>query len=209
MKETQDMSVDPAKAAGERTSGPESGASEVSLSAADAFLEKILKNYTSCYDIERISPAEDYLTARAQFHEHQSGYVLVRRAEMWSADRHEYVWFYRIPELTQELFRTCMERTLAESQAYVKPEAGHMCSNVVAIFICERVQPEAEAALRKYRYRKSFQFSLKGWMEVHAAAVGMEADAVTANSAARATQQFLESLLHPRTKKRFSLGRRS
>ena len=55
------------------------------------FLDKILKSYAPYYDIEILEDAEGPLVARAAYHEHGSGYLLSKKAVLYTADKHEYV----------------------------------------------------------------------------------------------------------------------
>ncbi|MBQ7536265.1 MAG: hypothetical protein IJT43_11695 [Stomatobaculum sp.] len=158
-------------------------------------LEKILSAYSQWYDIDRMSGEDAPFAAYAEFHEHQSGYMLVRKAEMWSADRHEYVYFFTMPHLTAEGFRSGMEEVLRRGLEKVDPVPGHMCSGIVGIFICDSADEEAVKLLKKYRWRKSFQFSLRGWAEAHTALALTGEGAVVSNAAGRNTAGLLKKLL--------------
>lgn len=168
-----------------------------------ALLTRVLKAYSPYYDVECCEAADAPLAATAVFHEHGSGYVLFKTAEMWSADRHEYVYIFSIPHLTKELYERCLTqaRTLGESQ--INPVKGHMSSFIVAEFLCDSADIDAVRALKKCRIRKSFQFSLKGWMEVHTALIELGKVSVTANPAGQNTAKFLKNVLHPRVKRNF------
>lgn len=173
----------------------------------ESFAEKLLSVYSQWYDITRRPPEDQPLIAYAEFHEHESGYMLVRKAEMWSADRHEYVYIYSLPHLDPETFRSLMEQTVQMGLQKVDPVSGHMCSGIVAVFLCDSADPEAEKLVKKYRFRKSFQFSLRGWAEAQAVLALTGERAVTANAAARNTAELLKSLLVPKKKKQpFSFG---
>lgn len=57
--------------------------------------------------------------------------------------------------------------------------------------------------VKRCRMRKSFQFSLKGWMEVHTAMIGVGMEPVVAgNPDGRKTVEFLKSLLFPKKVKK-------
>lgn len=167
----------------------------------DSLLEKILDHYSSCYDITRPGEEELPLVATADFHEQQTGYVLIRKAEMWSADRHEYAFFYSVPKLTVDIFNELIAKTRALGEPKVNPESGHMSSNIVAIFLCDSADEAAVKALRKYHYRKSFRFSFLGWMELHTALVDLSSGEAFSNGAGRNNAKFLRSLLKSRAKK--------
>lgn len=163
--------------------------------------DKLLRVYANWYDIERCSEAEAPMFASAEFHEHQTGYALIKKAEMWSADKHEYAYFFSMPKLTLELFNDCMAKAKALGEAKIDPEDGHMCSYVVAAFLCDEADPDAVKALKRYRYRKSFHFSLKGWMEIHAAMMERGKDSIIANADGRNTAKFLKNMLQKKQRK--------
>lgn len=170
------------------------------------FINRILKCYEPYYDIDLIdlSEKDGYLKATADFHEQQHGFVLVRRAKMWSASRHEYCFIYSVPRLTLSVFSECVENAKTLGQKKVDPIPGHMCSNVVALFVCDEADPEAVKALKKYRYIKNFNFSFNGWMEMHTALASLSDDIFESNVAGKASAHFLKSLIHPMQKKRRS-----
>ena len=159
------------------------------------YVEKLLSAYSQWYDITRMPAEEAPLAACAEYHEHQTGYMLVRKAEMWSADRHEYVYIFTLPHLSAENFRSCMEEALRRGLEKVDPVPGHMCSGIVGVFICGSADAEAVKLLKKYRWRKSFQFSLRGWAEAHTALALTGESAVASNAAGRNTAGLLKKLL--------------
>ena len=72
-----------------------------------------------------------------------------------------------------------------------------MVTRLVAVFLCDNAQEAALERVKKCRLYKSFQFSLKGWMEFHSVAVDLGKESVTANGYGRETAKFLKNLLHP------------
>lgn len=168
-------------------------------------LNRILEVYEPYYDITR-HEGEGFLKASADFHEHQQGFILVRKAEMWSADRHEYCFIYSVPKLTRDIFDKCVLEAKAMGEEKVDPIPGHMRSSVVAMFLCDEAEPEAVAALKKYRFTKNFKFSLNGWMEMHTALAALVDDSFEANAAGRSNAKFLHDLVHPEVVKKRSGG---
>lgn len=165
-------------------------------------LDRVLQAYRSSYDVQLCQREEAPLVAAAVFHEHSTGYMMVKRAEMWAADRHEYAYFFSTPHLTEELYQQCLAKTLELGQPQVKPGKNHMCTNLVLMILCDSADETALKALRKCRIRKSFHFSLHGWMEVQTAAVELGKDSVVANSAGRNVAKFLKNTLFPQRKRR-------
>lgn len=167
-----------------------------------SLLEHILVHYRQCYDVTTPPESEEPLVAIADFHEHQTGYMLVRKAEMWSADRHEYAYFYSVPHLTSTLAEELIAKTRKLGEVKVDPVSGHMSSSIVAIFLCDSSDEEARRVVKKYHMRKSFRFSLRGWMEGHTAMVDLSDGTVIANGAGRNNARFLKSLLKSLQKKK-------
>ena len=165
-------------------------------------LEKAIQGYAPYYDIERVEDDPGSLVATAAYHEHGSGYLLSKKAVLYTADKHEYVWFFSLPRLTQELYQRCLDRVLAEGMPKIDPKPGHMSTNLVAVFLCDEAEEGALAAAAKCRIRKSFQFSLRGWMEVQTVIAELGRSAVTGNTFARDTANFLKSLLHPQMERK-------
>ena len=135
--------------------------------------------------------------ATAFFHVHGVKYVLVQKAQLWAADNNEFVFFFSCPHLTVELYEQCLKQAYEMGSPLIQPDENHMSSYIVALFLCDSCDPEAQKRLKKCRMRKSFQFSLKGWMEVHTAMIDLGMDTVTANSDGRKTAEFLKTVLHP------------
>lgn len=170
----------------------------------EALLNRLLRAYTAYYDVERVEGQEP-LVATAFFHIHGVKYVLVKKAQLWAADNNEFVYVFSCPRLTAELYERCLEQAYEAGSRLIQPDENHMSSYIVALFLCDACDPEARKRLKRCRRRKSFQFSLKGWMEVHTAVIDLGMDAVTANSDGRNTADFLKTVLHPEQRKKRGL----
>ena len=164
----------------------------------EQFCEKLLRSYAPFYDIEEKGEEKRPLVATAFFHVHNAGYFLVKRAEAWAADQNEYIYVFSAPVLTKELFEECIAAACADGIPRIKPDKNHMSSFVDAVFICDEVTPEGLAALRRYRNKKSFHFSLHGWMEVYAAVVNLGKETVEANCPNAQAVKFLKNVLRGR-----------
>ncbi|MCD7860815.1 MAG: hypothetical protein LUG25_02765 [Oscillospiraceae bacterium] len=168
-------------------------------------LERLLTSYATWYDVSRCSASDAPLAATAEYHEVGTAYVLSRKAEMWSAARNEYVYFFSVPELTEALFRQLVEQAGALGEPRIVPHKEHMYSYIVAVILCESVEEGALRALKRYRRRKDFQFSLHGWMEIHATVIELGRGAILSNPDGRRTAKSLKNVLDPKPK-RWSFG---
>lgn len=159
----------------------------------DEIVEKLLNGYTRWYDIERTEG--EPLVAKASFHQENTGYIMFKKAQMWAADRFEYVYLYSVPHLTATLYEECLAKAVEEGSARIDLNKKHMSTNIVAVFVADQADDEALKSLKKCRIHKSFQFSLKGWMEVHTALVETGTCSVIANFNGRNTEKFLKNIL--------------
>lgn len=163
----------------------------------DAFLDKLLNAYSRSYDIATPEQTELPLTATAHCHETVTQYALFKSAVMNYSNNDEYVYFFTLPHLTDELCQACIDYAHADGMSKIDPANHHMCTRLVALFLCDSMEEAARERLKKCRIYKSFQFSLQGWMEFHTAAVDLGKESVVSNGYGRDTAKFLKSALHP------------
>lgn len=161
-----------------------------------SYLDKLLKGYEVYYNV--VKREDKPLVATAFFHLTQSNFVFIEKAELWSANSNEYIFLFDIPKLDKDSFERYTKQALEGGLKEINPGPKHMCSYVDAIFVCDEITDDAIKAVKKYRYRKNFKYSLHGWMEVHTAAVVMRDDLVYANYPSIDTVKYLKSILYGR-----------
>ena len=88
-------------------------------------LERIKKAYGYDYDIDKAemesrTPTELPVYMTAAYHAHNAKYVLSRKAVLWEAGCHEYLYIYDVPELTEEMAKQCIEYAYEEGMKLVK-----------------------------------------------------------------------------------------
>ena len=164
---------------------------------AKRFLDQILEGYKSSYDITRIEDAEEGLVAKAAMHVSESQCVIFKEFEMWTANADEYVYIYRFPHLTGELADKCIKEAYDDGFPlidldHVTIRHQHMCTHLVALFLCDTADAEAVKKIKKCRIYKSFQFSLKGWMEMHTDLITFTDEKVVTNRYGTSTAKFLK-----------------
>ena len=168
----------------------------------DEVIERLKKTYGYSYDIKSYDEAVDGLQFEGEFHVHSEKYVLSKKAQLYQMDSNEYTYVYYYPHLTKDLFDAAINDAYDKGFPNIKPSSDHRCSYIVGIFICDTFDDDAYIALKKYRRRQSFQFSLHGWMEVHTAMIDMRSESVMYNSDGRQTGKFLKKILHPKKRRK-------
>jgi len=161
------------------------------------FKDQLLNGYRSNYNIEEIEDADNYLVAKLHMHVTESQCVVFEEFKMWDANADEYVYMFRIPHLTDELCEAAIKYAHEDGMTYIDLDHisirhQHMCTHLVALFLCDTADEKAIKRIKKCRIYKSFQFSLKGWMDMHTDLITLNDSKVYSNGYGRETAKFLK-----------------
>ncbi len=169
---------------------------EMSYTREEA-LERLLKSYESYFNIYRLTPQQEGvpIAARCEYFQHSEKYVVSRRAELWSSDCEEFVYFFNLPKLDEEHLAQCREYAYSDGMSRLNIKPGHMYSYITSIFIVDDCEPSARKKLKATRIYKSFHFSLHGWMDYHTAVVELNNSKITSNGTGRSTAKILKKIL--------------
>jgi len=153
-------------------------------------IQKLMSFYTAYYDIQ---PVEDgtALKALCAYHSRDSQYVLVKKAELWAAESHEYLYLWDAGELDAPMVEQIYSRVLEDGLPRVKPHSQHMSTYLTAVVLYDSADPQALAKLKKLKKRQEFRLSLHGWMEFRIAAVDLSTASVTTNHAGKTLEKDL------------------
>ncbi|MDD3338626.1 MAG: hypothetical protein PHS82_07215 [Lachnospiraceae bacterium] len=157
--------------------------------------ERLLKSYQPYFDINPCDESEQPLVARCGFHVKSSKYVLVKKAELWKTEGNEHLFLFSMPRLTAELFEQCKNLAYEEGMKLIDPKPGHMYTYITTVFICDECDDAARTALKKCRIHKSFQFSLRGWMDFHTGLIDLKSNTTLTNQSGKCNADFLKKIL--------------
>ena len=160
---------------------------------SEQVLEGLKKAYAAYFDIEEIHDGTA-LKARCGYHMRDSQYVLVKKAELWAAETHEYLYLWDAGHLDLDGVEDIFRRTLDDGEPRVKPHAQHMYTYLTAVALYDSADPDALAQLKKLKKRREFKLSLHGWMEFRIAAVDVSNGEITVNRAGKAMGKDLKRL---------------
>ena len=167
----------------------------------ETVLEKLERAYGSSYDLIKHEDKSEGLLIEGEFHVHSENYVISKKAQLYQMDSNEYLYVFYYHNLTVELFENAISMAYDLGFPKIEPNENHRSSYIVAEFICDTCDEDALKALKKYRKRQSFQFSLHGWMEMHTALIDLRSESVVANSDGRLCGKFLKNVLHPKKRR--------
>ena len=174
------------------------------MTAAD-YLDKILERMTATHDIERGFGADGRtFDAYAQYNSFAEKYVLTRKANLWKVSESEHVLFLTVPagadpevfyEDAGRLIDGYMEPVLARAQEKYPPK-DHMRTFLTAVLVLERSpSPELVKKVRKFRFDRSYLFSLRGFSQGRVIVVDLPHKKVYTSPAAKDVAAFFRQAL--------------
>lgn len=189
------------------------------------YLDKILDRMTSTHNITRNFTANGKtFAAHALYEASSEKYVLSRKANLWKVSESEHVLFMTLPEnadpgadseadsgagpganssadpeaLFEEagrLISDYMEPVLSRGNEKYPPK-DHMRTFLTAVLVLERSPgPELIRKVRRYRFDKSYLFSLRGFSQGRIIVVDLPSKKVYTSPAAKDVAAFFRQAL--------------
>lgn len=157
------------------------------------YLDQLLQKYSGTFDIYQpyVIHGKEY-PAYGYFFSHTEKYVLVREANMWSADSYEHVLFIRAWEVEQSLIdeayalvKDYMEPVLVR-KGEALPAQGHMYSYMTVSLIVEKpLSKQMQKAVKHFKFEKGYRFNVRGFSQAHIVCATMEDEKVYTNYVGR------------------------
>lgn len=189
------------------------------------YLDKILDRMTFTHNITRNFTADGRTFAAYALYEASSEkYVLSRKANLWKVSESEHVLFMTLPENadpgadpgansdadpganpgaspealfeeTGRLISDYMEPVLSRGNEKYPPK-DHMRTFLTAVLVLERSPgPELIRKVRRYRFDKSYLFSLRGFSQGRIIVVDLPSKKVYTSPAAKDVAAFFRQAL--------------
>ena len=164
-------------------------------------IDRLCTIYQSQFDINRCEEDGQPLAVTMDFYATSEKFVLSKKAKLWEAGSHEYVYLFSVPHLTEDIYNSCRDYALEHGMAKVEPGPTHMYSYITAMFLCDSCDKAAKKALRKCRIYKSFKMAFWGWMDFHSGLAVLEEGKAFSNASGRSAAQLLNKTLFCKAKK--------
>ncbi len=143
-------------------------------------LPRITEAYSAYYDINKMDGSTS-LFARCDYHSRNSQYVLVKRAEIWASENHEYLYLHTVDTATTDVVSAIMDSTLADGEPRIVPHKTHMYTHLSAVIVCDSMSPDVVPLLKKMKKHRDYRLSLHGWMEFKIAVVDLSTGKIYTN----------------------------
>lgn len=173
----------------------------------DSVLAHLLKAHKAYYDIQRdYSFGGRTFPGYAEFHTHGEKYVLSKKAKLWEVDAHEYLFFTTAETASPALVDNLIAFMTTEALLKVKATPNHMTSYLSLIIIADHASEQSISTIKHARFRKNFQFGLRGWSDLRVALIDLETMQVYTNGQGKELKPTLEANLKAVTHNTSSLN---
>lgn len=167
--------------------------SDASADARQDILERLLAAHEAWFDVSRDhSFAGRMFPGYAEFHSSAERYVLTKRAKLWGANVHEYLFFVVTDVLSKAAFDDLIAFMTNEALGKVELNSEHMTSYLSLVIIADDIDDDVRCAIRKTRFRKNFKFGLEGWADLRVAVVDVSSASVMTNAMGKELRGVLE-----------------
>lgn len=161
--------------------------------------QRLLDGYRAYYDVEPMDDGSS-LKALCAYHSRDAQYVLSKKAQLWAAENHEYLYLFSLPRLDAAGAGQIFERALEDGMPRIRPHSQHMCTYLTAVVLCDSAAPDALELVKKMKKHQDFKLSLHGWMEFRIAVADLSAKEIAANRCARDLARGLRPFVDSVTK---------
>lgn len=161
----------------------------------DEAANRLMEACKAYYNVIPSEEGESPLLCVCEFFQKSEGYVMFRKANIWTIEAEEFIYMYSVPELTEDIFKELKQRAYDDGMKRAHIGSGHMCTYVTAVFLCDSCTEEARKLLQKSSVHKTFLFSLHGWLDLRLAVYEAGDGSITTNRAGKATGDFMRKVI--------------
>lgn len=138
--------------------------------------------------------------AVASYHNFMEKYVLTRKARMWAAHAHEFIYLFTTEHLDMPAWQKINAFFMENGFARMKIDNEHMYSYITPIILADVIDDDVRKLLKRFHYYKSFKLSFYGWTTVRLAALEMSTGKVVSNYQGRDVGKFVNKFYKEKIK---------
>ncbi|MBO4576712.1 MAG: hypothetical protein J5680_06330 [Neisseriaceae bacterium] len=162
----------------------------------DNIVSPLLSAFSNHYDTQQnYHFAGEVFAGYGEFHSRGEKYVLVKKAQIWAAEAHDYLFIQYLPHLDASMLQALIALLQTQGIQKVKPHSEHMQSSLTLIVLTDSVDDEALSVCRKTKFQKAFRFGWYGWANLRVAVVNRTTQSVMTNRAGKDLSCFLTRFL--------------
>ena len=180
----------------------------------NSIVSQLLSSFSNHYNTQQdYHFAGETFAGYGEFHSRGEKYVLVKKAQIWAVEAHDYLFIQYVPHLTAQMLQALIVLLQTQGIQKVQPHAEHMKSSLTLIVLTDKADDEALSICSKTKFHKLFRFGWYGWADLRLAVLEQTAQTVITNRAGKDLSQFLTRFLternHCKTSRCEQISRRS
>lgn len=160
--------------------------------------EELLEAYSGYFDIERIDGG--LCKAVATYNNFMEKYVLTRKARLWAAHAHEFIFLFSLDHLDMTGWEKIKDYFMEQGFARMSVDNMHMYSYISPVILADSIDEEVLKLMKRFKYYKSFKLSFYGWTTVRLAALETTTGKIVTNYQGRDAGKFVNKIYKEKTK---------
>lgn len=166
------------------------------------FLLQLLSAHEAYYDVERnYQFANQIFPGYAEFHTHGEKYVISKRAKIWEADAHEYMFFLTADRVDSAFLQQWITFVTTQGLQKASPKPNHMTSYLSLVIVADQVEDFALSLIRRARFRKNFLFGIHGWADLRLIVIDLQKMQIYTNGQGKEIKELFQANLSLAAKK--------
>jgi len=157
------------------------------------FLNKMKTQLYACYDIEeqkQLGPS--YYDLFAKSHIKNEKYFGSKSINLYRFENHEYYLIKSIDKIDDAFLTLFSKNLIAASLGLVTPHQEHMSTIVHGIIVIDTdLEIDYTDVIKNFRYKKSFAFGFKGYLDVYLSVVNTSNQTILRHRLQKQLDQFV------------------
>lgn len=159
---------------------------------AKAYIDDLHDRYSLFYDTKKdVNILNETINIFAQFNDIQGRTFLTSKDIIDTFEINEICFVKHFDSFDATYLSQFIEFLKKAVLKYVEPKQGHMCSYITGVIITEdHLDDKLKRLIRKFKYSKSYFFTLQGWSEVRLLLINPAKEEIIANKPGRKVIKF-------------------
>lgn len=149
--------------------------------------QRLMKNF----DIKRNSKIlNEIFPLFAKMEMQNEKYFAAKGVKIWRAENSEFLFIKEFEKISEQDINDFQQFLIKAVSELVKPHSEHMSSTITGVMVTNQFPIELEKPVKRFKYRKSYALSFKGWADIKLILVDLSLNKVITNNLAKKVDKF-------------------
>lgn len=169
------------------------------------YLDIIEERLSRNFNIQRnVRILEEQIELFAKLEVHNEKYFASKNVKIWRAENYEYCFIQSFDQIDERKIEKFQKLLIDSIDQFVQPHSEHMSSIITGVMVVNDLPETLEKKITRFKFRKVYAFSFKGWVEVRLIVVNLHSNRVISNRKGKEVQNFyLPEIIKEDKKNRF------